>query len=228
MPTYLDPIRGAFIDLWAHMIAVLPQFIFALIVMLLGVLVANVLREAVVRVVKLLRVDEAMHKLEVSDLVNQTGFELKVGELLGWIVKWFVIILTLIIAADTLGWKEVTSFLSTVVTYLPNVFIAVIILLVGTLLGRFVQDIIVQGLQAAKMRTAGFIGGVAKWAIYVFSLMAALVQLGIAQSLIQILFIGFVAMVALAGGLAFGLGGKEHAAKVLDHVADDFKNSMRS
>lgn len=223
MPEYLLPIQIALVDMWASIVSFLPQFIFALVLLLAGILLAHVLYEAVVRLVAVLKLDEALQKLEVHDLVKQSGVEFHAGRFFGWLVKWFVIILTLIVVADTLNWSQVTVFLSQVVLYLPNVLISVVILLVGILLGRFVQDVITGAFAAAKMKTAGFLGGLAKWAIYAFSFMAALVQLGIAESLIMTLFTGFVAMIALAGGLAFGLGGRDHASRVLDSIVSDLK-----
>ena len=223
MPEYLIPIQVALVNMWASIVSFLPQFIFAIVLLLIGVLLAHVLHEAVVRLVALLRVDDALKKLEVHELIRQSGVEFHAGKFLGWLVRWFVIILTLIVVSDTLHWSQVTVFLSQVLVYLPNVLIAVVILLVGTLLGRFVQDVITGAFTAAKMRTAGFLGSLAKWAIYVFSFMAALVQLGIAQSLIMTLFTGFVAMIALAGGLAFGLGGRDQAARILNQILDDLK-----
>ncbi len=226
MPAYLVPIQAAFIEMWASLVSLLPQIVFALLAVLIGLLLAHVLREAVIRIMNLLKVDEALRRLEIHGLVGQTGIELNVGRFLGWLVKWFVILLTLIVVADALNWSEVTAFLANVANYIPNVLIAVVILLVGMLLGRFVQDAIMGALNAAQMKsTAGFLSSLAKWAIYVFSFMAALVHLNIAASLIQTLFIGFVAMVALAGGLAFGLGGRDHASKILSSLLDDLKRS---
>lgn len=226
MPTYIDPIRTAFIDMWASVLAVLPQIVAALLVLLLGILIAGVLKEAVVRLINLLKVDEVLAKTEIPDAFERSGFAFSVAHLLGWIVKWFVIILALVTSADILGWNQVTFFLNDVISYVPNVIIAVIVLLVGMLLGSFVQNVISGAFEAAEMRTGTFLAGLAKWAIIVFSFMAALVQLGIAQALIQVLFTGFVAMLALAGGLAFGLGGKEHAARVLDFIEEDFGGGM--
>lgn len=223
MPDYLVPIQYALADMWATVITLLPQFIFALILLIIGLILAQVLHEAVVRIVALIKVDEALQKLEIHDAVRQAGVEFHAGKFLGWIVKWFIIILTLIVVADTLQWDQVTVFLSQVVVYLPNVLISVVILLVGILLGKFVQDVITGAFKAAKMKTAGFLGGLAKWAIYVFSFMAALVQLGIAEALIQVLFTGFVAMIALAGGLAFGLGGRDHATRLLTAIMQDLE-----
>ena len=92
------------------------------------------------------------------------------------------------------------------------------------ILANFTQGVVKAALDAAKMESAQFLAGLSRWAIIVFSFMAALVQLGIAGALIQTLFTGFVAMVALAGGLAFGLGGRDHASRALNHLSKDLTN----
>ena len=105
--------------------------------------------------------------------------------------------------------------------YLPDAFIAVIILLVGMLLGSFVYDVVNTAVSAAKLGGAAILAGICKWAIVVFAFIAALQQLDIAQELLQTLTTGLVAMLALAGGLAFGLGGQSHAKHVLDKLKSD-------
>lgn len=224
MPDYVEVIRAAFVDVWAIVLEFLPRLLLAVVVFLLGLLAAHFLKSAVERLIKVLRVDELVEKLEIKALLLQAGIKLNVGAFFGWIVKWFVIIFALIAAADVLEWEQVAIFLDKVVDYIPNVFVAVIILLVGMILGSFVQGIVRTSVEAAKMQSAEFVAGVAKWSIIVFSFMAALVQLGIAESLIQVLFTGFVAMLALAGGLAFGLGGKQHAARALDRLERDLSS----
>ncbi len=221
MEHYVDLLQSAFIDMWTAILLFLPQFLLALIIILLGFLLAGILKAAIERVSALVKLDQLMDVLEVKAAFKKANIDLHIGGFLGWLAKWFILILALIIAADTLGWDQITVFLSEVVSYIPNVIIAVVILLVGIVLGSFVQGIIKSTLDASGLQTSAFLSGIAKWSIVVFSFMAALVQLGIAESLIQVLFTGFVAMVALAGGLAFGLGGKEFAAEILKKIKKD-------
>lgn len=228
--TYVDILRNAFAQMWAGVILFIPKFLLAVIIFCLTLLVAGALKAAVVRMSALLHLDELLEKLELKSVFAKAGVKLQVGEFLGWLVKWFVIVLGLIVAADALGWAQITTFLTQVVNYLPNVVISVVILLVGVLLANFVNTLVISAVKAAEMQSAEFLAGLAKWSIIVFSFMAALSQLGIAEDLIQSLFTGFVAMVAIAGGLAFGLGGREHASKILNKLEADLtsKNSSQS
>jgi len=218
---FVGVIQAAFADLWASLILFLPSFLGAVIVLIIGLFVASGLGRLVMKISDILHLDELATKLEVKRTFEQAGVRLHIGKLLGWIVKWFFIAMFLIASADILRWTEVTGFLRDVVLYLPNVIIAVVILLVGVILANFVRNIVQTAVEAAKLSSGAFLAGVSKWAILLFSFMAALVQLGIAQNLIQVLFTGLVAMLALAGGLAFGLGGREHATRFLNRLRQD-------
>lgn len=219
-----EAFQGPLIELWNTLVSFLPNLIGAIFIFLIGIIVALVLRHVVVRVIGLLRVDDLVKKLEITAQFERVGIRLHIGYLLGWIVKWFFIIVALVAATDVLGWKEVTNYLTRIVLFIPNVMIAVIILLAGIVLGNFVQTIVRSAVEAAKLSSANFLSGISKWAIVIFSLMAALVQLQIAEDLIRVLFTGLVFMLALAGGLAFGLGGKEHAANFLTRLKKDISS----
>lgn len=218
MPDALTIVQTAFADLWSTLLAFLPRFLGALIVFLIGAIVAGLLKKVVMRASDVLKLDMLAEKLEVKQSLHKTGVKLNVAALLGWIVKWFFLIVFLVAATDILGWGEVTSFLKEVVLYLPNVIIAVIILLVGVLVANFTRNVVKSAVEAGKLASADFLAGLSRWSILIFSFMAALVQLGIAPDLIRTLFTGLVAMLALAGGLAFGLGGKEQAARFLNKL----------
>ncbi len=218
MPDALTIVQVSFAGLWSSLLLFLPRFLGALIVFLIGVIIASLLKKLVMRVSDVVKLDMLAEKLEVKQTFQRAGVRLHVAALLGWIIKWFVVVVFLIAATDILGWSEVTRFLSEVVIYLPNVIISVIILLVGILVANFTRNVIKSAVSAAKLGSADFLASISRWAILIFSFMAALVQLQIAQDLIRILFTGLVAMLALAGGLAFGLGGKEHASHFLSHL----------
>ncbi len=220
----ISVIQGSVLEVWKGILSYLPQVVGAIVVFLLGLLVANVLRTVVVKIVNLLKLDELARKFELAQAFERHGLKLNVANLLGWIVKWFFIVAALIAATDILKWTEVTDTLQKLLLFIPNVIIAVIILLGGIMLANFVQRVVKSSVEAAKLESAGVLSGLARWAILIFAFLAALNQLNIASSLINTLFTGIVAMLALAGGLAFGLGGKEHASRVLDRLRRDISS----
>jgi hypothetical protein len=222
----VNVLQVSVLNLWDTILSYLPNVLGAAVVFLAGLLVAYALSHLVIRVVAMLRINELFARAELKGFLDRIGLTLDVGQLLGWIVKWFFVVVALIAATDILGWEQVTDYLKQVVLYLPNVIIAVIILLSGILLGNFVRNVVKKAVTAAELASADFLSGIAKWAILVFSFMAALVQLQIAPDLIRVLFTGLVAMLSLAGGLAFGLGGRDHASRVLDRLRRDISSSV--
>ena len=217
-------LQGTIWEFWNSLLAFLPRLLGAVVVFIIGIIIATLLRRLVVQAVKILHIDELFQKFDLKVTLERAGLRLHVGKLLGWIVKWFFIVFSLIAATDILGWQQITDYLQQVVLFLPNVIIAVIILLAGILLGNFVGSVVKSAVEAAKLSSADFLAGISKWALFIFTFMAALVQLQIAQDLIRVLFTGLVAMLALAGGLAFGLGGKEQATRLIERLRRDISS----
>lgn len=220
---------ASMVNLWSIIIAYLPQIAGALIVLIVGLIVAGILGKIAGRLVGLTKIDGLIERIGLSGELEKVGLKLRVDTIIGKLVKWFFLIAVLIAVVDILNFPQLTSFLEQIALYLPNVIAAVIILVVGLILGRLAYNASNQSLEklAISKIAANFLAAVAKWAIFTFALMAALIQLGIAVNLIQILFTGFVIMISLAGGLAFGLGGREKAAKILDWIDHEFGGKHR-
>ena len=144
---------------------------------------------------------------------------------MGSLVKYFIIIVFLIASFDVLGLNQVTAFLQQVVIgYLPQLIIAVLILLVGAVVGDVLSRIVVASARTASLSQANFLGTVSRWAVWVFAILVALSQMGIAGAFIQTLFTGFVVAVSLALGLSFGLGGQAAAAKAIEKVQSEISH----
>jgi hypothetical protein len=212
-----DAITQSLHNVWARFLNGLPTFLVAVIVLIVGVLIASFLSKLVKKIVEYGKIDDLV---DSTGVFKSLGTSFSISNVLSWVVKWFFIIVTLLAVVNILNIPQVTSFLQQVLLYIPNVVVAIIILALGVIAGNFVQNLVegtasTSGLSAVAVDA---LAAISKWAVIIFSLMAALVQLGIASSLIQILFTGFVAMVALAGGLAFGLGGRDKASRWLDKI----------
>ncbi len=141
--------------------------------------------------------------------------------LIGGLFKWFLALVFLMAATSILGLDQVTIFLNSIVVYIPNVIVAVIILALVFLLGNFVYHLVKHSTRAMGLTSATLVAGISKWAIITFGIFAALIQLGIASSLVNTIFVGLIAMLSLAGGLAFGLGGKEEAQLILRKIREE-------
>ena len=172
---------GSLQNLWIGAVAVLGNIVGALVVLIVGLVVASGLAALAERVLGLVKLDKALSKLGVEEYLGRAGLRLNSGKFVGKLVYWFFVVVFLLAATDILRFYSLSNFLREVLLYVPNVFVAVLIML---------------------------------------SAVAALSQLGVAVGLINSLVTGFVAMLALAGGIAFGLGGKEYAAHLLGKLRD--------
>jgi len=204
-------------DLWLGVVDFVPNLIVAVVIFVVGWAVGAVLGRVIAQVINSLKVDNALRGAGLEDVLNRAGFSLNSGAFLGGLVRWFVIIVFLVAALDVLGLTQVNIFLQEVVLlYLPQVIVAVLMLLVAAVIAEVMQNLVVGSAKAAHMTSAQLLGKVTKWAIWVFAVLAALNQLGVATAFVQTLFTGIVVAVSLAVGLAFGLGGQHAAA---DYVA---------
>lgn len=196
-----------------------PRFIAGLIIFLIGLIVAAIVKKLVEEAFRVLRVESMLRRYGVPE----SRQELAWTNILSEIVRWFVIVLFLIPTADVWGLPQIVTVLNAFLLYLPNVFVAAIILLVGIVAGRLAHDVVLASLKGVTRETSRTLASIVRWAIIVFVTLAVLSQLGVAVDLVRILFTGFVAMVALAGGIAFGLGGQGVAKGLLEELKKKLK-----
>ncbi len=196
-----------------------PKFIVGGIILLLGIIIASLLRQVVVGIFRALKIESVLRKYGVPEAKEEFTWTNIIAE----IARWFVIIVFLIPTADVWGLPRVVTILNEFLLYLPNVFVAAIIAIVGFVFARLSHDVILASAKGISLDAANAIASVTRWAINVFVILAILTQLGVASDLIRILFTGFVAMVAIAGGIAFGLGGKDSASEILAELKKKLK-----
>ena len=215
----------AFTGIGVQAVSFLTQLALAIVIFIAGWVVGSVLCEVVSKIVKAIKVDAILESAGAKGLLDKAGFNLNTGAFLGGLVKWFIIIVFLVAALDVLKLQAVNAFLTNVVLgYIPQVIVATLILIVAAVLADLTQKVMTGGARALDSKSAGMVGGVARWSIWIVAILAALNQLGIAGPMMQTLFTGLVAMLALAGGLAFGLGGKEAAANYIEKLRGDISN----
>lgn len=225
LETWGQVLTISFQNLWAGVIAFVPNLLVAIIIFVVGWIVGAVVGGWVAQIVRAIKVDKALEAVEVDRLVERAGFRLDAGAFIGGLVKWFLIIVFLVAAVEVLGLTQVTIFLQEVVLgYLPNVIVAALILVVAAWLAEIIQRVVAGSARAAGAPSAGFLGGVARWAVWIFALLAALNQLGVAGAFAQTLFTGVVAALALALGLSFGLGGRDAAARYIEKLRSDISD----
>lgn len=215
---WANVLNASFQGLFYGLVAFIPNLLAAIIIFIIGWLIGAGLARVVDQVISALKVDNALRAAGVERVIERAGWKMNAGAFLGTLVKWFFIIVFLVASLEVLGLTQVTAFLTTVVLgYLPQVIVAVLILLVAAVVAEAAQRVVRGAAAAAHMKAANFLGAIARWAIWVFAILAALDQLGISP-FIQTLFTGLVVALALAFGLAFGLGGQQAAARYLEKM----------
>ena len=225
LQTWATVLTASFQNIGYGIIQYIPNLVVALIIILLGWIVGIGIGRAIAQIVKALKIDVVLRNAGVDDLFSRAGYSFDAGRLLGGLVKWFIIAVFLVAALDILGLTQVNTFLRDVVlSYLPQVIIAVVILLAAAVIAEAVEAMVQGTAKASALGSPYLLGSVAKWAIWIFALLAALNQRNVAQVFVQTLFTGVVIAASLAIGLAFGLGG-QHAAqqsieKVRKHLED--------
>jgi len=215
---WVSVVVGSLQNLWVGAVGVLGSIIGALIVLAVGLIVASGLAALVERVVGLLKIDKLLINIGLQEYFDRASIRINSARFFGRIVYWFLVIVFLLAATDILGFFTLSNFLREVLLYIPNVIVAVLIMLAAVIIGNLLRNIVRASVESAKLNAAGFLASLTWWAVIIFGFFAALSQLGIAVSIINSLVTGFVAMLALAGGIAFGLGGKDYATSLLNKL----------
>ena len=224
LATWSTVLRESFSDLWIGVAAYIPTLVIAIVIFVIGWAIGSLLGQVVSQVIKSLKIDNLLKSAKVDEVLGRAGFRLDSGRFVGDLVEWFVVIVFLVASLDVLGLTQVNAFLQQVVLlYVPQVIVAVLILLVAVMIAAAVQRLVVGAAMAAGVHSANFLGSVAKWSIWVFAVLMALYQLGIAAQLVNVLFTGVVVALSLAFGLSFGLGGQQAAAGFIEKVREEIK-----
>lgn len=213
--TQIRNIGDALLQLWAEVLLYLPRIVTAAIILLIGYVIARVLRTLLTKGLRAVRFDDVADRAGVGRALQLAGIRMDAAAVLATVVFWWVFLAFIELAVDNLGLTAITAFINSLLGYLPNVFVAILILIIGALLASVVADVVRGAAGEAGLATAPLLASVARWAILIFAFLAALTQLNVAQSMIFILFAALVGMAALAGGLALGLGGVDAARSLI-------------
>ena len=208
------PVQDVVLRFWFRVIDFLPDFFAGLIILLCGITLGSIFKRVFKTLLRFMRVDRVFQK---TRLIHTSEVLLWI-DVLAEILKWTIIILFLIPTLEAWRLSQATTVLNQILFYIPNVIVSVVIGFFGIIASNLASGVVEQSVKPFHRKTARGFGLFAKITLIFFTVLLVLNQLGVAQDLIRILFTGIVAMIALAGGLAFGLGGKEGASELLKEI----------
>jgi hypothetical protein len=207
--------------------AFLPELIGAIIIFVVGWIIARLLRLGVEKLLKLVRFDTATEKTGVNKFLKKGEIVRAPSEIVGTLVYWFIMILVLIASLDALGLPIVSDMLNSIFLYIPNVVAAIIVLVLGFLLGNLLAAVVRTAASNAGLKNAEGLGKISLYAIVVFVAAIALIQLGIGEEIVVSAFGLVFGAAALALALAFGLGGRDVAADYLKRWLQEKKTRAK-
>jgi hypothetical protein len=215
MNIVIDVFRAFYMSLMNY----LPSFFYGFLILVVGFLLAGLVKEVFIGLVKFFKVSFFFKATNIAKEKEVTIW----ADVLGELLKWVVVILFLVPTMQLWGLSGMTVILNSLLLYLPNVIVSVVIALVGYVVSNLTHDIVLQSVKTVQKRVSATMATLSKYVILVFTGLVVLNQLGVAQDLIRILFTGIVFMIAIAGGLAFGLGGQTVAKEMLEDLKKKFK-----
>ena len=198
----------------------IPSFIGGLIILIIGLVLAGLVHRIIISALNVIQLEKFLSRYGV---VKLEGRDIEWSEIIAQIARWTIIIVFLVPALQAWRLNAVNTVLNRVILYIPNVLVAVILAMVGLVFARLGYKLAFSTSRSLGKNLANTVALIAQWSIVIFVGFLVLHQLGVAQELLRILFAGLVAMIALAGGLAFGLGGQSTAKQILDEIWDKFR-----
>jgi hypothetical protein len=210
-------------SIWQGFLIYLPNLIFGMMILVFGWFVAVGFGKIVSSVLKKAKFDNFFEKEEWKEAMNKAKIKIKASCFIGSIVRWIIYVFFLWAAVAVFGLVYFAQFMREIVGYIPNIIVASLIFVVAVMLADFLSKIIVVTSEKAKFKHTYLAGEIARWSIWIFAGFAILIELGIARELLSIIFTGIIALIVIAGGIAFGLGGKEVAGDVLKNLKDKLK-----
>lgn len=221
-----DQFTDATRDLWDAVGDFLPKLVGALLLVLVALIVARIAQALVERVLQLVRVDQLLKNKQVAKTLQSAEVNIDVVSIAGRLVFWIVIVIFALTIADVLGLTAMRDVIREILGYLPSVLAAVIVLTVTVAGARLVRDIVVASLARMQITYARSIGAVAFYVLLLFGSIMALDQLGFDTTILTANITVIIAGIVLALSLAFGLGGRDAAKKVVDEAYNNYKKSI--
>lgn len=198
-------------------LAAIPRVIGFLVILIIGWIIAGMLAAAVAALLRAVKFNVLAQNSGIQGFIHNMGIRKDPSGLMADIVKWFVRLIVLVVAFDALGLPAVSSVLQQFLLWIPNLVVAVVVLVIAGLAANALGDLVRGSTAQAGFTNPDLLATITRVAVWAFGIVVAVNQIGVAQTLVNTLFMGFVGALALAAGLAFGLGGRDTAGQIVDN-----------
>lgn len=197
-----------------------PQIIGAILILLIGWLIAKLIKKIFVKLLKLVKLNWLTEKTGIEKFLKEGGIKITAVDLIGSLVYWIIMLIVIMSALNTLQLTSAKDLFSQIILYIPNIIVSILILLLGLYAAKFVSQAIAVALKNMNDELAYLIEKITYYSIVVLTIFIVLSQLNIAKNIVTIAFLLILGAFCLAFGLAFGLGGKDYAADLLKKFKD--------
>ena len=196
----------------------LPKIIGAILILLIGWIIAKLLKKAIVKLLQIIKLNTLSEKVGIEKFLKEGGLKKTAADLIGSLFYWIIMLTVILAVFNLLQLNSAQELFNSIILFIPNIMVSLIILLIGLYAAKFISNVLSTSLKNMKDKTAEIIEKIAYYSIVIFTVFLVLGQLKIAQSIITNAFILVFGAICLAFGLAFGLGGKETASDVLKSI----------
>lgn len=210
-----DALWNAFANAIAILLGAIPKIVAFLVIIIIGWIIASIIAKIINTILNTIRLNDLSERSGFSGFVNNVGLKTDASGFISLVVKWFIRLIVLIAAFDALGLPQVSDVLRQFVLWIPNLIVALIIIVIGGLAANALSGLVLGAVKNAQLGNPELLAAVARVAVWGFTIVIAVSQIGVAQTIVNTLFTAVVGALALAVGLAFGLGGRETAAEIV-------------
>jgi Conserved TM helix len=214
--TWGDAVLVSVTDALRNFLGFLPALVGALIVVILGWILSGFIAGLIEKGLKAVGFERASDSAGISGFIQRSGTDWTASRVVAEIVKWFIRLVAIQAAAQILGMGQITAIINSILLFLPNLIVALAIIVLGAFIAKFVAGVVRSSVAEMGFSNPDLIAAIARYGIIAFAVVAAIDQLGIAETVVNTLLIGTVGALALAVGLAFGLGGQQTAGRLTE------------
>jgi hypothetical protein len=227
-PSFTGTLIASFRDAFSMILSAIPRILGFIIVVAIGWFVSTILARAVTGLLRAIKFDELAQRSGLADFLGKMGTGTDAAGVVAGLVKWLVRIVVLLVAFDVLGLPAVSDVMRQLLLWLPNLVVAIFVLFIGGIAARALGNIVRGATAESGFSNPETLANVVRTTVWAFAIVVAINQLGIATNLINTLFTGFVGALAVALGLAFGLGGRDLASRTLENWYDQAQEAKPS